>query len=384
MKFIAPAVPFKAIAVAISLALLAGCGILPDSKKIDYKTSGKLPPLEIPPDLTQPSRDERYSVPDIGAKGSATYSAYSSERGAKPGAVTSNQVLPDIGKMRIDRAGTQRWLVVPGTADQVWPVLRDFWREFGFRLNVDSPDTGVLETEWAENRAKLPQDFIRSTVGRLVDGLYSTPERDKYRTRIERGSEAGTIEIYISHRGMYEIYVSEGRTETRWQPRPPDPDLEAEMLHRLMVRLGADESVAKTVLASTVQSEKAKVAKAASGVETLVLEESFDRAWRRVGLTLDRTGFTVEDRDRSQGLYYVRYLDPEAEMKGKETESGFFSKLMFWRETPKQVATPGDRFRIHVKEGAAGTAVQVLTREGGVDTSETSRKILGLLHSQLK
>ena len=137
-------------------AVLAGCSSMSiESKKIDYKSAGKLPPLEIPPDLTSPSRDERYAVPDISPHGSATYSAYSSERtGTKDAA--AQEVLPQMDKMRVERAGSQRWLVVAGTPDKLWPTLKDFWQELGFIVNLELPDAGILETDWAENRALLP------------------------------------------------------------------------------------------------------------------------------------------------------------------------------------------------------------------------------------
>lgn len=371
-------------ALLLVAGLLAACsGPIVESKKIEYKSSGKLPPLEIPPDLTQPSRDERYAVPDVAAsKGSATYSAYSTERSGNR-TTTAQDVLPQIEKMRIERSGTQRWLVVPGAPDKLWPVVKEFWQEVGLLVNVELPEAGIMETDWAENRAKLPQDFIRNTLGKVFDDLYSTAERDKFRVRLEKGTEPGTTEIYISHRGMYEVYVNEGKSETRWQPRPPDPELEAEMLRRLMVRLGADETRAKAMLASEPVQERAKLSRSTDGAGALLLEETFDRAWRRVGLALDRVGFTVEDRDRSQGLYYVRYVDPEVDGKKKD-DSGMLSKLMFWKGSDKDKLNQAAQYRIHVKKEGENTVVQVLTREGGVDRSETSKRILGLLFEQLK
>lgn len=362
--------------------LLAGCsGSIIESKKIEYKSAGKLPPLEIPPDLTQPSRDERYAVPDVSPKGTATYSAYAGERAGQARTTTAPEVLPQVDKMRIERSGSERWLVVAESPEKLWPALKEFWQDLGFLINIELPEAGVMETDWAENRAKLPQDIIRSTIGKVFENLYSTAERDKFRTRIEKGA-SGATEIYISHRGMYEVYVSEGKEQTRWQPRPPEPELEAEMLRRLMVRLGVEESRAKTMLADSPKEERARLARAADGAGTLELQEAFDRAWRRVGLALDRVGFTVEDRDRSQGLYYVRYVDPEIDGK-KNGDKGFLSKLMFWRDDKSDIAK-NTQYRVHVKGDTAQSIVQVLTREGGVDNSDTSRKILGLLHDQLK
>jgi outer membrane protein assembly factor BamC len=368
------------------LGLLAGCSgnILPESKKIEYKSAGKLPPLEIPPDLTQQSRDERYSVPDVSSsKGSATYSAYSTERGGQARTTTAQDLLPQVDKMRIERSGTQRWLVVGGKPENFWPGVKEFWQELGFLVNVELPEAGILETDWAENRAKLPQDFVRSTLGKVLDSVYSTAERDKFRTRLEKGVEPGTVEIYISHRGMYEIYTNEGRSETRWQPRPADPELEAEMLRRLMVRLGVEEVRAKSMVSADQRQEKAKLSRAADGAGAVLLEEAFDRAWRRVGLALDRVGFTVEDRDRTQGLYFVRYVDPEIDGKKKDEDKGFLSKLAFWRGGSSGKPAQA-QYRIHLKAEGESTRVEVLTREGGVDRSETSRRILGLLHEQLK
>jgi outer membrane protein assembly factor BamC len=368
------------------IGVLAGCSgnILPESKKIEYKSAGKLPPLEIPPDLTQQSRDERYAVPDVSAsKGSATYSAYSSERAGQARTTTAQDLLPQVDKMRIERSGTQRWLVVGGSPEKLWPGVKEFWQELGFLVNVEIPEAGILETDWAENRAKIPQDIIRGTLGKVFDSLYSTAERDKFRTRLEKGAEPGTVEIYISHRGMYEIFVNEGKSETKWQPRPADPELEAEMLRRLMVRLGVEESRAKTMVAADQKQERAKLSRSTDGAGALLLEEAFDRAWRRVGLALDRVGFTVEDRDRSQGLYFVRYVDPDIDGKKKDDDKGILSKLMFWKggasDKPSQA-----QYRIHVKTAGESTTVQVLTREGGVDRSDISKRILGLLHEQLK
>ena len=366
--------------------LLAGCSgsILPESKKVDYKSVVRAPTLEIPPDLTSPSRDDRYAVPDTAGKGTATFSAYSSERTGPQAKARTSDVLPQVEKTRIERSGTQRWLVVSGTPDQIWPVIKDFWQETGFIVNVELPEAGVMETDWNENRAKVGQDWLRNTLGKVFDSLYSTSERDKFRTRIEPGAEPGTTDIFISHRGLYEVYISEGRDQTRWQPRPADPELEAEMLRRLMVRFGTEEKQAEKMIAATKeqQVERAKLNRASDGVGSLELQERFDRAWRRVGLALDRVGFTVEDRDRSKGLFFVRYVDPESDSQKKE-DKGMLSKLAFWKSDDKS-ADSKIQYRVYVKDDGGSATVQVLSREGGVDRSETAKKILGLLYEQLK
>ncbi|UCV07214.1 outer membrane protein assembly factor BamC [Dechloromonas denitrificans] len=366
--------------LSLLVIAMAGCSIIPDSRKIEYKSSGKAPTLEVPPDLSQVSRDDRFLVPDAAGKGSATFSAYSADR--TPAALAQNSVvLPKVDKVRVERSGNQRWLVVAQPADKLWDNVKDFWQETGFIVSLERPDAGVMETDWAENRAKIPDDIIRNTIGKLLDSLYSTGERDKFRTRFEPGSEPGTTDVFISHRGMEEVYTSTSKEDTRWQPRPPDPELEAEMLRRLMVRLGSDEKRAEVSVAAAKAEPRAKLAKSDDGAGTLEVYERFDRAWRRVGLALDRVGFTVEDRDRSRGLYFVRYVDPEADNKKKD--AGWMSKLTFWK-SPELPTSSKVQYRIHVGDSGPQSVVQVLSSEGGTDKSETAKKILGLLLQQLQ
>ncbi|HUL92957.1 MAG TPA: outer membrane protein assembly factor BamC [Burkholderiales bacterium] len=366
-------------AFAAALAL-SGCSSM-ESAKVDYKAERKLPPLEIPPDLTTPARDDRFQVPETGKPaGAATLSAYNAERTAvaKPG---STAILPEIEKVRIERTASERWLVVPEPPEKVWPVVKEFWQEMGFLIKTEVPEAGVMETDWNENRAKIGQDGLRNAVNSFLSGAYGTGERDKYRTRLERGALPNTTEIYISHRGVSEVYANMYRDSTVWQARPPDPGLEAEFLRRLMVRFGVDESRAKAQLAAVKTDSKAKlVATAGGGASSIELAEPFDRAWRRVGLVLDRVGFTVEDRDRSKGFYFVRYVDPEDDAVGRKNES-FFAKLMFWRDAPDPKA---EQYRVFVKDRSDSSEVQVLNREGGPDTSDTARRILSLLEQQLK
>jgi outer membrane protein assembly factor BamC len=371
--------PILAACAAIALAS-GGCKTTTDileGKKVDYKSAGSLPSLEVPPDLTTPSRDNRYAVPETG-KGSATLSGYQADR-SQQAKVGNTAVLPNVDKMRIERAGTQRWLVVQEPPEKLWGLVKDFWQENGFLVQVEVAEAGVMETDWAENRAKIPQDMIRNTLGKILDQVYSTPERDKFRTRLERATDGGS-EIYVSHRGMIEVYVSEGKDKTMWQPRPADPELEAEFLRRLMVRLGAREEKAKQTVAAAAQPTRAALGKSSDGRDLLQVQEPFDRAWRRVGLALDRVGFTVEDRDRQKGLYFVRYADPEKDIDKKKQE-GFLDKLAFWRSDEK-VKT--EQYRVQVKSASENSEVVVLGKDGNADQSVTARRILGLLHEQLK
>lgn len=369
----------RSVCLMAGIALAACSTFELPSKKVEYKSAGKLPSLEIPPDLTRPTPDDRFVVPDVGTRGAATFSAYQKDRQGRSESTGSGVLLPSQDTARVERAGTQRWLVMQGQPEKLWPVVKDFWQEIGFIVNIEMPEAGVMETDWAENRAKIPDGVIRNTLGRLLDAVYSTSERDKFRTRLERGSQPGTSEIYISHRGMEEVYVAAEKEQTRWQPRPPSPELEAEMLRRLMVRLGVQEERAKTQVATATVVARAVLQKGGEG-GTLALNEQFDRAWRRVGLALDRVGFTVEDRDRSKGVYFVRYIDPDIDNKSAENR-GWLSRLRFWGSGDKQKQ---EQYRVVVKDLGERAEVNVLNKEGAREQSATANRILSLLHEQLK
>ena len=368
---------FIAAAVTVLVALSGCSGKLIEGKKIDYKSAGKVNPLTVPPDLSAPPTSDRYAIPETAA-GSATYSEYSEGQGSRHPGPTATAVLPASEKVRIERGGSQRWLVVEADAETLWPAIREFWQDSGFLIDRELPDIGIMETDWAENRAKIPEGVLRNLIGKVLDQAYSYPERDKFRTRLERGEEPGTTEIYISHRGAYQVVVGERQSEqVKWQMRPTDPELEAEMLSRLMRRLGAKEEQVQAQ--APVVAPRSQLAKNGDNPEALVLADSFDRAWRRVGLALDRVGFTVEDRDRSKGLYYVRYLDPDIDGKGKSGSA--WSRLAFWRsDTGKK----DEQFRISVVDADKGSEVRVQNAEGATAKSPTAGRILALLQEELK
>ena len=369
-----------ALAAALTLAL-PGCGSM-ESAKVDYTTEKKLPPLEVPPDLTTPARDDRYQIPDTNKPaGSTTLSAYDAERKAGPRPGTT-AILPEIDKIKIERTASERWLVIPEPPEKVWPLVKSFWQDMGFLIKMENPETGVMETDWAENKAKIREDPIRNAITGFLSGGNSTGERDKFRTRLERGALPNTTEVYISHRGVTEVYQNQYHDSTVWQARPADPGLEAEFLRLLMVRFGVDESRAKAQLAAAQADFRAKLVPGENGSGgSIELAEPFDRAWRRVGLVLDRAGFTVEDRDRSKGFYFVRYVDPEDDAVGKANTS-FLSKLMFWRDPPDPKT---GQYRVFVKDrNAESSEVRVLDKDGAADTSDTAKRILSLLQQQLK
>lgn len=369
----APRLATPLLLALVAAFVLSGCSSFESLQgdKVDYKSAGKGTSLDVPPDLTQLSRDTRYVVPGS----SVTASGY------QVGQTTQSvpTAASAVGDVRIERAGSQRWLVVNRPADKLWGPVRDFWQENGFLLALEQENLGIMETDYAENRAKLPQDFIRATLGKLLDSLYSTGERDKFRTRLERTPTGGT-EIYISHRGMVEMLSGTIKTPqkadgTVWQPRPADPELEAEFLRRLMVKLGVSQEQSNALIASGTSRQTARVA-SVNNMPVVQIDEGFERAWRRVGLALDRTGFTVEDRDRAQGTYFVRYVEPTADKK----EPGFFSKLF----SSSSSGVPPLKYRIAVRSQGEATTVSVLNAQGNPEASANAQRIVQVIADDLK
>jgi outer membrane protein assembly factor BamC len=358
----------------LALCLVAtGCGSVIGTDKVNYKSEAedkKVAPLEVPPDLTKMERNKRYQMPD----GSISAKSVNGEKEViNTTVVTSPLKLADL---QIKKSGNQVWLEVARTPEVLWPQVKEFWAESGFTFAKEDPKVGLLETDWAENRAKLPQDFIRRNLGKVIDTLYSTGERDKFRISVERTPDNKT-EIYVTHRGLIEVYADTLSRRTVWQPRPNDPELEKEFLRRLMIKLDPNQTGSESSTELAIQTKpSASNLNMVNGKPTVNFSQGFDIAWRRVGATLDRNGFTVEDRDRKQGVYFVRYIEVDA-----DGEPGFFSRI-FSRSKPFQAP---QQFRIKIQSSSdQQSTISILNSSGEPDGSEAAKKIAQLLVNELQ
>lgn len=364
------------VVAALALAACATRDITIQDKKIEYQQAYEVPQLEIPPDLSANSIDDRLVVPDINPRASATFSAYAGERQPVSGQTAASGTLPDVAGVRMERHGDARWLVVRSEPTDVYAATRQFFLQLGFLLTRDDAILGILETEWAENRAAIPGSAIRDVLTSIpfVENLYSSSTLDRFRVRLEKGAEAGTTEVYLTHRGLEQ--VAKG-PEFVWQARPSDPELEAEMLVRLMMSWGAEEERARQRLAAPEpRPDRARLLTSGSTATGLVLLEDFSRAWRRTGVALDRIGFAVEDQNRDEGLYRVRYQ----ELKPKEKE-GILSKLAFWNSDD---ASAVRSYAIRLRADGAETRVDLLDEKGAEVDGDTADSILKLLFEELK
>jgi len=379
--------PLAAIA---SLIILSACSVtaefeeqFPDQRDVDYKSSRVETDLTLPPDLSAPSKDNVLAIPDeqVATAVRSSYGAQTVQTNqTTQGVQAINRVLPEQQSIRYIRHRDMAWLVLQGNVEQVWDKIREFWLKNGFLLKIDNPSTGVMETDWMVNRADIPKDFIQGMLSKISESIYSSSTMDKYRVRLEIGEAPDTTELYISHRGLEEKREGTGIEQegTYWEARPSDPGLEAELLRQMMVFIGIENERARRLLAQPEQlPPKARMVKDGEGNNRLIVDDSFNRAWRYVGLALDRVGFSVQDRERSRGLYTVRYNDPS---EGKK-EGGFLSSLAFWKDDEK----PESRlFLISVRSDGVKSQVTVLDKDGNKDSSKTATRILTLLHEQLK
>ncbi len=334
--------------------------LLDTDNSIDYKSSKAAQKLEVPPDLTQLRPSDRFST----ARAASANNPVSLNGG-------NNQVLPTNSKARLERLGSARYLVVDMPADQVFPIVASFWKDLGFTLAIESPQTGLLETDWAENRNKAPAQGLRKALGGIFENLTDSGERDQYRTRLER--VGNSTEIYLSHRGTKEV-ANGSKTDFRIDTikRDGSIELESDFLRRLMLRFGVEESVAKSAAASgiTIAPDRARLI---AGKDILEIDDAYDTAWRRVGLALDRSGFTIDDRNFGTGEYFIRYARDL-----NSSDAGFFSKLF---SSDKKAGSK--KLKLVLQKGAK-TNLTVQSDTGGAAEADITKSLLAVMREELK
>ena len=425
MKLLAQSKWFYALPLFL---LLNGCENIPFVEQVtapDYKATGRSRPLEVPPDLTSASTNDTYAIP-----GSTSYSEFKSGQQQDNG---QPKILPNPEGMKIVRAGAQRWLVVNAPAEKIWPLIRDFWIDMGFAVKKENPEVGVMETEWIKEGDLMTNDN-KGTLDKFdawLDSLASgTANRKKFRTRLERGLQDGTTEIYMTHRsvdtapddgkekirtpyGVVDMgYKNDSKFKEDSKVDSRSDELDAELLRRLMVKLGLADKRAKEIIAAPISQKRAEIKKEADGSSSVEIQDPFDRAWRRVGLALDIIGFVIEDKDRSNGIYFVKYADVDIDDSPKK-KKGVLDSLMFWsdddkkdkqakdtsqtKEKPlserlkfwggsdKEKTNPEKQYRIKIISiDNGGSQVVIEYQDGKKNTSSTANRIISLLYEQLK
>lgn len=367
--------PWVKAALALSLLALAGCSTIGEltgqTESVEYKSTVSGDPLSIPPDLTKANQNPRYQAPE----GTAKFSDYAAGQQAQRSADPADRILPSQSGIQVMRDGTLRWLVVDQPAEKIYPRVIEFWGEQGFTIQSQDPLAGLIQTDWAENRAKIPEGWLRSALGKVMDQVFDSGERDRFTTRMERVN--GKTEIYISHQHMEETPTSDG-TGFKWIYGKEDPGVNAAMLARLMVALGTDIQQAQ---AQVAHAEAGPTGVAASpqlsdGQASVTLNEPFDRAWRRVGVALDSARFTVEDRNRANGDYFIRYLDTDT---GEKIEQQTIFGRMFGSRNPAEPL----KLRVHVADQGGSSVVTVQDEQGAPLADDTARRVISVMSGHL-
>lgn len=369
----------------ISLTLV-GCsssgGYFSDSERVYRSQKETVDDLEIPPDLTRSSIQDAMAIPGAG---SASYEEYANKRGSdnRPALPETDKVLPEFDNIRVERDGDQRWLVINAQPQAVWSKVIEFWRSNGLLLVEQDPTIGIMRTDWLESRADIKQGVITEFFRKTLGSIYSSATRDQFRVRLEKGLESGTTELYLTHRGMEEKLkedVSGNADTTYWTPRPNDPGIEAAMLRSIMVYLGVAGEKAEVALAKgETRVQRSQLIKTGERSE-LLINEGFARAWRLTGVALDRVGFAVEDRDRSSGIYFVRY----SELSGaSQEEKGFFSRFAFWRDDEDSIDKES-QYQVKLLELDQGTQVLIRNQDGSEAEINAAGRILTMIHEQIR
>lgn len=362
----------KSILIAL-LIVLSGCSSIPFlGEESDYRTSevkNEPKKLEVPPDLITPAKDRKFSIPSSGS----TMSEF--ELSIKKDGFQEGEeiVLPNIQGMEIRSYGNHRVLLVEKPVEYLWPVLRNFWITSGFVISREVPEIGLLETDWFEDRRNMPKDFIRGILGKVFQNIYDTGERDRYKMRLERISENKT-EISVAHRGLIEVVAKKSDGTISWQNKPTDRKLEEDYLKQIMISLGAKEEKAESSIKRKDSSSQVVLTSDESTAYIKILE-NFDRSWRRVGMAIDRLEFSVEDRSRADGIYFIKYRDPTI---GNNKE-GFFSNLFGFGKNSKKIQT----YKVKLISDEEVTQVFIID-EQGKNNSNTTKSIASVLFDQLK
>lgn len=352
--------------------VLTACDSMNDligQDQVDYKSTVRGAPLTLPPDLSS----SQLGNPQYTAPGEVvSASAYAASQQANATAAQRNEVLPQVAGMQVLRSGDTRWLQIDADPNTIYPRLITFWESEGFTISRDNPQAGIIETDWAENRAKIPGNFLRRVLGSIVDVVSDSGERERFVTRLER--HEGRTEVYINHSRMVETAMDRDATTFKWLPAPEDPGLNAVMLSRLMVFLGQQEQQAQDAVRHA-QAVAATVAPAGgyrvdAASNTLSLPFARDDTWRRLGTALHAAGFTIDASDLSQGTYVVRYLDTDT---GEKRQAGnFLSRL--WGDHGNITPLP---YTLHVSaQGSSNALIRVFDEQGQADTSQTATRIL--------
>jgi outer membrane protein assembly factor BamC len=247
-----------------------------------------------------------------------------------------------------------------------------------------------METDWVESGTDVPQDSIRAFLKKHLNMIYSSPVRDRFRVRLVRTADNESTEVYLTHSGIEEVAIGGNLASASnafiWQQRPSDPELETEMLNRLMLYLGDLEKNAGSKIAVNsgigTGSTLARLIER-DGESQLIISEGYSNAWQLVGIALDKNNYSIDDQDRTHGLYIVEYRDLEKENKKHRRDDSWLDNLLYWsRETEDQPSVQ-QHYWVRLSDRNDHTIVVVRNSGDKPDISAGARQVLESLQRTL-
>lgn len=364
----------KAPGITALIALIAvtyGCQNDLDMRYLDASVGG---PLELPPDLTLVQSESNFELPEVFA-------------GDDADARDRIPVLAKVESLRVEGSENLYWLSVEEPVDSLYRQVKNFWASEGYRLTLDEPVIGVMQTEWILKEVGTSQDK-RNWLERLFSKEDLSATQDQFRTRIER-IQQGKSRIYVAHRGAEYNYVLDtsdrglipDEDDNNWRLRQPDPELEIEMLSRLMVYLGLQRVQVDQKMANIKLFQPRAFLKlnADENSPFLIVKDPYQIAWNRIHHNLERMNFEIAESVYKSGLVdvvgiFVVNLDVEDSNK----RGGLFSLSSASEPETRQIAL------ILSEETHELTRVEIEDIVGELDTSPEGSRFLNLLYQQIK
>jgi len=326
--------------------------------KINYYGDKSVNSLEVPPDLTSPDYENSFRIREFVEDIDVNVVNLSNANEI----IEKNQkVLAVPTDITIKRSGTRKWLIVEKDTEAVWSLSKQFLRDYGFVINKINKETGVMETNYLENKPKIPSStmgWFRSALESKIDNVsYTLPSVDSYKIRIEPIEGGKKTEVHLSLNSMAEVITGSGKDETTlWQYKERDVNLESEMLYNLMIYLGSDAANAreKIIEAQTESKLIIKNETDINGYAKLVFNFGIEATWDNIAWALNDLNVEIESKDVKEKAFYIR--------AARTSDKGIFTK-MFGDDAVRQV------FRVSLKS-TNNTKTEVLF----FDVSEKNEK----------
>ena len=365
---------------AYSVINLAACS--GSSSDLTYLNSRVFPDLEVPPDLTIEEADSNFRLP-------AVFS------GDGKGSGNSVPVLANVDSIKLEGHADFYWLSVDEPVGNLYQLVKDFWASEGFTLAMDEPVIGIMKTDWdfsEEGKGNEDKGFF----ARLFSSDDLSPSQDQFKTRIARGPEKATSEIYISHRGTEykhvmsnqqgqqyaRVHLTDFEEEDDWTFRASEPELEVEMLSRLMIYLGLRKVEVDGKFSNIkLFSPRATIHTNFSGNDTadeiyILVKDVYKRTWYRTLHQLDRLNFKIISADISSGISKKGVIRVETDIEVENT--GIFSIFFDKEIVKKQVEL------VFSEETHEITRIDMEASTGETEFSPEEEGFLTLLYQYLK